>query len=136
MNPRIKDKLNEIDDYLSELSQLVPEDYESYLENFGKRAACERYFEKIVEAVIDVCFLIIKEKKFELPREEETSFLILAKKGLLPEELANKLVDAKGMRNFIVHEYGEIDNLKVYTSLTEEFESDIKEFLNSIRNTI
>ena len=47
-----EDKIEEINKYLEEFSQILPPTYEVYLENFEKRAACERYFEKIIEAVI------------------------------------------------------------------------------------
>lgn len=136
MEKRIKDKINEIEECLEKLYSSVPQTYEEYLEDFVKKAFCERYFEKIVEAMIDLTFLMIRHKKLDSPRDDEGAFQILANKNIISQELADKLKDAKGMRNFIIYEYGEIDDLKVYTSITEELEKDTREFLNTIKNKI
>ena len=52
---RIKDKIKEIEGYLSELSEIIPKSFEEYKE-IKNKAACERYFEKIIESVIDLSF--------------------------------------------------------------------------------
>ena len=44
------DKVIEIEMYLKELRSILPNDLEMYLNSFEKRAACERYFEKIKPA--------------------------------------------------------------------------------------
>jgi len=36
------------------------------------------------------------------------------------------------MRNIIIHEYGEIDDIKVYGSLAEELQADVEEFIKQI----
>ncbi len=43
------------------------------------------------------------------------------------------LQDAKSMRNFIVHEYGGIDDFKVFHAITEELEKDVKKFIDEIK---
>jgi len=59
---RINDKIEQIQKYLEELETTFPISFEEYLNDFKIRAICERYFEKIVESVIDLSFLIINEK--------------------------------------------------------------------------
>ena len=49
---RIKDKAREIETYLNELVDIIPNSFEEYKEKKTK-AACERYFEVIIEAVTD-----------------------------------------------------------------------------------
>jgi len=130
---RIDDKIEEIQKGMEELYLIVPETYEDYLSDFKSRAACERYFEKIVEAVVDITFLVIRGKEYEPPKKEEGAFQILALNGIISENLAEKLKDGKSMRNFIAHEYGDIDDSKVYHAIAEELESDIEEFIKSVR---
>ena len=60
---RIKDKIKEIEEYLEELKSILPIDFKEYSKDYKTKAACERYFEKIIEAVVDLSFLIIKEKR-------------------------------------------------------------------------
>ena len=111
----------------------MPADFQNYTGDFQKKAACERYFEKIVEAIIDLAFLIIKEKKYKIPEEDKEAFEILAKEKIISLETAQKMKEAKGMRNFIAHEYGKIDDKIVYTAITEEIEKDTKQLLKEIR---
>ena len=59
---RINDKIEEIDNYISESLNIIPHNFNEYKE-IKTKAACERYFEKIIGAVIDLSFLIIKARK-------------------------------------------------------------------------
>lgn len=131
---RIKDKIDEIENYLAELEDILPANFEEYKNNFEKKAACERYFEKIVESIVDVSFLIIKEKRLKTPEEDKEAFDILSEEEIINGELAKKLKDAKGMRNILAHEYGKIDDEIVFCSITEEIIKDAEEFVNLISN--
>jgi len=131
---RIKDKIEEIEKYLSELSEIIPNNFEGYIKDIKTKAACERYFEKIIEAVVDLAFLTIKENRFKTPEEDKEAFEILASEKIISNELSEKLQEAKGMRNLIAHEYGKVDDRIIFDSITEELEKDIKEFVKQIKN--
>jgi uncharacterized protein YutE (UPF0331/DUF86 family) len=130
---RIKDKIGEISEYLEQLELFLPESIEEYNRDFKLKAACERYFEKIVEATVDLAFLVIKSKKMRIPKEDVEAFILLANKDIISMELANRLRKAKGMRNIIAHEYGKIDNEIVFNSITEELKRDVTEFIEIIK---
>lgn len=132
MEERITDKIKEIGNYLEELLSIIPANFEEYERDFKARAACERYFEKIIEAIVDLAFLFIRNKKYPQPSDDKATFDILAEKEVISKELAERLKAAKSMRNFIAHEYGEIDDLKVFNSIKEELEADIKEFIQEV----
>ncbi|MDD5132840.1 MAG: DUF86 domain-containing protein [Candidatus Nanoarchaeia archaeon] len=136
MNDRINEKIEEIEKYLNELMGIVPDDFEEYKLNLEKKAACERYFEKVVEAVVDLTFLVIKEKKLKIPEGDKEAFDILFKKGLILKDLAENLKEAKGMRNILAHEYGKVDDKLVFQSITKELEDDVKEFINLIERAL
>ena len=133
---RIKDKTKEIENYLSELEEIMPENFKKYLNDLKTRAACERYFEKIIEAVIDLTFLIIKNEGFKIPEEDKEAFDILSKEKIIPKELAEKFKDAKGMRNLIAHKYGSIDDRIVFHSITEELKKDTKKLIKAIKKRL
>ncbi|MBS3074161.1 DUF86 domain-containing protein [Candidatus Pacearchaeota archaeon] len=133
---RISQKIQETEKYLNFLVSIIPKDLDKYRSDLKTKAACERYTQKTIEAVIDVAFFAINLKKLPQPLEEDTVFTILTKGRIIPQELAEKLIDAKGMRNFIVHKYGEIDDEKVFYALSEEIERDIKEFLELIKRLL
>ena len=83
------------------LPVLQCKNFNEYVNDPKTKAACERYFEKIIEAVVDLAFLIIKEQGLKLPEEEKEAFDILALEKIIDKELAEKLKDAKGMRNIM-----------------------------------
>src|SRR3989344_9660137 len=107
---RIIEKIKEISSFLEEVENIIPDNYEDYLQDLTKKAACERYFEKIVEATVDLSFILIKEFKFEIPDNDKGSFQILQKQSVINHDLSKRLADAKGMRNLLAHEYGEIND--------------------------
>jgi len=132
MEERIKDKIEEIEKYLDELKSIFPEEFENYKNNIEKKAACERYFDKIMEATTDLAFFMIKHNKISAPEDDLGSFMKLSELGLISKELSIKLREAKQMRNFIVHRYKFIDDLTVFNTLKEELFKDIEDFLNNI----
>ena len=132
MSERVNDKIIEIEKYLEELYQIVPSDFEMYKDDFKIKAACERYFEKIIESVIDLGFILVKEKNFKIPEDEESIFEVLFKEKIISEELSRKLKDAKGMRNFIIHQYEKINDELVFVVLAENLEKDIKDFVGFV----
>lgn len=134
MKSRKEEKIDEIEKYLFELEEILPTDLEEYKRDIKQKAYCERYFEKIVEAVIDLVFLIIRERGLKTPEDDESSFNILKKENLISETICRKLIEAKGMRNIIAHEYGKIDDEKVFHSITEEIIPDTRDFLNTVKN--
>ena len=130
---RIDDKTKEIEDYLSELEKIAPKNFQEYKTDLKTKAACERYFEKIIEAVIDLAFLIIRDKGYKIPEEDKEAFDILAHEKIISQELAIKFKEAKGMRNIIAHEYGKTDDELIFHSITQELESDVNKLIKSVR---
>ncbi|MGD9275908.1 MAG: DUF86 domain-containing protein [Candidatus Pacearchaeota archaeon] len=129
---RIKDKIIEIEKFIEELEPVLPSDFEDYRNDYKIKAIGERYFEKIIEAVVDVAFFIIKEKKLKQPEYEKQVFEILANERIISKELSERLQEAKGMRNIISHQYGKLDDAQVFHSLSEELIPDILEFIKLI----
>jgi uncharacterized protein YutE (UPF0331/DUF86 family) len=136
MKDRIKDKIQELEEFLEEIEPVLPSTLEDYKNDFKTKAIGERYFEKIVEVIVDIAFLIIKEKNLRSPEEDKESFDILVNSKIISKELCEKLKDAKGMRNVIAHEYGKINDELVFYSLTEELIKDSQEFIKQINKVI
>ena len=130
---RTTDKINEINIFLEDLKSIAPSTLEEYKSSIEKKAACERYVEKIVEAITDLAFLIIKDKKLKLPEDDIDAFNILLENKIIEKDLASRLKDAKGMRNIISHQYGNVDDRIVFESVSEELDTDAKKFVAIIK---
>lgn len=133
---RIKDKIKLLHEYKDYLYEIFPKDIEIYKSDLTIKAACERYIEKIIECCVDICFLVAKEKNFEMPENEEDIFPTMAKNGIISENLAKNLKSAKGMRNVLAHKYGEIDDSKIFSSIDEELGKDLEEFLDKMEKSL
>ena len=131
---RIADKTKEIGEFLEELKSIMPSNLEEYKSNIEKKAACERYAEKIVEAMTDLAFLVIKEKKLKVPEDDIDAFNILLENKIIDGDLAAKLKNAKGMRNIISHQYGKINDEIIFEAITEELEKDVRKFVEIVEN--
>ena len=136
MSERIRDKIKQFEEFKDYLYDIFPLEFEEYEKDLTIKAACERYIEKIIEGCVDISFLIAKEKSLELPEEEDSIFQILAKNKIISNELSERLRSAKGMRNVLAHQYGEIDDIKVFYSIQEELKKDIEEFLRNVGEKI
>ena len=78
--------------------ETVPNTLEEYESNKIIRAACERYFEKVIEAVTDLAFIVITQKKFRIPEDDIDSFRILEENGVIDNEIYNHLKDEDSMK--------------------------------------
>lgn len=130
---RTTDKINEINKFLDELKTIAPSSFNEYKSDIEKKAACERYVEKIVEAITDLAFLVIKNKKLRLPEDDIDAFNVLLENKVIDSSLAAKLRNAKGMRNIIAHAYGNVDNKIVFESITAQLVRDSKEFIGKFK---
>lgn len=133
---RIPDKIESIEIYLGELLEITPENFRQYSSDKKTKAACERYFEKIVEAAVDLAFLIVKQQGLKIPEEDKEAFDILAADEIINPELAVKLKEAKGMRNILAHQYGTVDDEIVFRSITEEIGRDTREFIKCVKKNM
>jgi uncharacterized protein YutE (UPF0331/DUF86 family) len=130
---RAADKINEISLYLDELKGIIPVTIDEYKSSIEKKAACERYVEKIAEAATDLAFIVIKIKKLRIPEDDIDAFNILCENKIIDDGLSAKLKKAKGMRNIISHQYGKIDDGIIFESITEELNKDIGDFIGGIK---
>ena len=136
MESRIKEKIEEIQQYLNELESIKPDSLKEYLNDLKEKAACERYVEKIMEAVTDLSFLLIKKYDFEKPDDDQSAFKILADNDIITSKVLEKLRNAKGMKNIISHQYGTIDDEIVFEVITQELIKDVREFLKEVGKKI
>lgn len=133
MNERIKAKLIELDRLLLELAQICPSDWTAYASEIKTRAACERYFEKIMENISSTAKLVAREERLTIVGDERELFDALAKNNAITAALALRLKQAKGMRNILAHEYGQIDDKLVFHAITKQIERDARDWVNQLQ---
>ncbi|MEX1112286.1 MAG: DUF86 domain-containing protein [Candidatus Andersenbacteria bacterium] len=113
--------------------------YEELASDEIKGTAAERYLERVVNRSIDINFHIVGETNNAPPDTYTDSFLLLAKIGVLSDELARNVAPAAGVRNILVHEYDDLDMQKFYASLeniTKYFPGYIKAVTDFIERSV
>lgn len=81
----------------------------------------ERLVELLVVTSCDILFHLLAERNIQATSYRDT-FRLAGKHGLIPVELANRLQDAAGMRNILVHIYEEIDYTILHASVRPALE--------------
>ena len=132
---RIRDKLSELQSYLIELEEDIPDSMDEYLEHRITKRACERTFQLACEDVLDICNLIIAGRGFMLPKDNRDAIGKLTENQIIPDKLSSRLQDMVSFRNLLVHRYGKVDDNRVYVHLKEETD-DLYKFIEVIDDFI
>jgi len=134
-NKRILSKIDELDQYVSELESIIPKDFETYEKSIKDKRACERLLQISIESIIDIMNIIVSELKLGIPYEESELIEKIYKKGIISKEVKKNLMGMKGFRNLLVHKYGGIDDEIVYEMISQNL-TDFEKFKNEILNFI
>lgn len=102
-------------------------------DDFFKQDAIGINLQRLCELTIDLANHIVKKYKLGLPKESKTSFEILSREKIIPEELAKEMIGMIGFRNILVHEYQKVD-LGIMKSIIENQLNDFISFTNCLLN--
>ncbi len=127
---RILAKLDELQGYLREVRSVVPASFPEYL-TVEKRRSSERLLQVAIEAVVDICGLLVTGLRLGLPADEDDLFEKLAGRGVIAPPMADLLRRMKRMRNILVHEYGRVDDELVFETVQQRL-GDFDVFMGEI----
>lgn len=120
---------------LDEVSALLDGGYEEFLEDDRLITLAERWFERIVNRMIDINNFFIKDRGGSVSKTYFDSFIEVGKLGVLNLELAENLAPAAGARNILVHEYEDLDYEFFWKSL-ENIVKHGREYVKVIREEL
>lgn len=104
---------------------------EDLLANEEKCLAVERLLELSIQSVIDSSRLFVSLRDWRGVRDERDALLTLSDHEVLPSELADRLLKAKGFRNVLVHDYVALDRERLYAHLRDDI-GDLWEFAEAL----
>ena len=128
---RILTKFRELEFYLERLEELRPSSLEEYESSIKDKMACERLLHLSIECVLDICNILVSELKSGMPADEEDVLNKLEKSKVIGKKIKNILHEMKGMRNILVHKYGEVKDEIIFEALSENL-SDFEKFKEEI----
>jgi uncharacterized protein YutE (UPF0331/DUF86 family) len=124
-------RLQRLDELLATLEDIRASGEQAYVSEPQTRLATERALQLAVQACIDIAAHLVAELGLRTPDDYRDTFRGLAERKLLDGDLAERLGDAAGMRNILVHEYLEIDGRQVWSAL--ERLDDLRAFADAAR---
>jgi uncharacterized protein YutE (UPF0331/DUF86 family) len=126
---RVNEKVKTLSKWINQLEKIIPNSFQKYSSDYIISAASERLAEKIIEEMIIISNIILKEKGIT---KREKCFEILNDLDIISKKLSEKLEKIKGMRNLMIHSYDSFDEEVFYESLNELL-IDSKKFIKEIK---
>jgi uncharacterized protein YutE (UPF0331/DUF86 family) len=117
---------------LPAVEELAARPRDEYLASPTDEVLAERYLERMIGRMIDVNFHLVTESGEPPPRDYYQSFVDLGRLGALDPGFARRVAAAAGLRNRLVHEYDELDPIKVHEALSTAV-ADVTEYLDQVR---
>jgi uncharacterized protein YutE (UPF0331/DUF86 family) len=110
---RILEKIDLAERWAERVETYRPATLESYLDEDIPRAATERALQVTIEALVDAASLFVSGLRLGIPASEATMIDTLEDEVLSAEEAA-LLDDLRGFRNVLVHQYGDLEDERVF----------------------
>jgi len=113
----VKRKLQQLEEYLDELERITPNTYDKYIVDQIKKRAIERLLQLCIECISDINSHLLAKTANIVPSDYYSSFIKAGERSIIPFLLAKEMAPCAGLRNKLVHEYGEVDDKRVYKSI-------------------
>lgn len=107
----------------------VPE--QVYIESREIQAVVERRLQTAIESCINIGNHVVARLGLRAPKDYADVFKILAEAQVLPNDLAQRMMDMARFRNLLVHLYWGIDHKRVHESLPQRIET-LKAFVKRV----
>ncbi|MFH1962284.1 MAG: DUF86 domain-containing protein [bacterium] len=118
----LREKLLFLTQYLGELSELRKITYREYTDKSIIKRATERLLQLLVEVASDINGIILTIGGKRVPESYYDSFIKVGEADIISIDLAQKLASTAGLRNRIVHEYGEYKDSIVFQNIKKMYE--------------
>jgi len=115
----VRRKLELISENLRDLTTVMNQGKDHYLQTRTTRKLAERCIQEAIEAAADTNAHILSENGFGAPEDYRSGFQRMGEAKIIPLNLANELVPAAGLRNRIVHQYDRLDHEKIFHAIQE-----------------
>ncbi|MBD3247208.1 DUF86 domain-containing protein [Candidatus Pacearchaeota archaeon] len=130
LKERVFEKIKEIEENLALISDNLPDNAREFRELKLVKDGIYKRLEYCIENLIDICSMIYADLELGVPSDDEDILNKLKDNKIFSKEIINLIKDMKGLRNILVHKYGNIDDDLVYELLAEnlsDFDKIIKE---------
>lgn len=105
---------------------------EAVAQDVKEQRFVEHTLQVAIQAALDVASHVVSDERLGEPRTNRDLFALLARRGLVHAELADRLSRMAGFRNILVHGYQDVDLAVVRDILANRLD-DLLVFVRTIR---
>ncbi|MGH2830420.1 MAG: type VII toxin-antitoxin system HepT family RNase toxin [Actinomycetota bacterium] len=114
---RVRRLLASLDSFVTELTELRKMPLDGYR---GTAAYSGRYVvQAAAQACLDIANHVISSEGFRVPNDFRDAFTVLEEQEVLDARLAENMRALVGLRNRLVHLYGDVDDELIHSYLAE-----------------
>jgi len=132
---KIKMKIEKIEKYLDILEDFKVDCKKRFDEDVKFEGALLHYLYVVSDSCISLAEMVIKYKSFRTTQNYFDSISILGEKKVLPREFAYDFAKIASFRNFLAHDYEDVDYIYICEQVLDKLE-DIKQYLDYIKKAI
>jgi uncharacterized protein YutE (UPF0331/DUF86 family) len=99
--------------WLNDAEVILARPTEEFLANIQDRDLASFYLFLAIQEVIDLATHWVADEDWGSPDDAGSAFLILADRGAIDRELAERMRGAVGLRNLIAHGYSLVDHQRI-----------------------
>jgi uncharacterized protein YutE (UPF0331/DUF86 family)/predicted nucleotidyltransferase len=130
---RVEHSVNYVQEMLNRLQIQGGKGFEEFAEDFQAVDASLYELQTMLEAISDIAMHVVAGANLGSPNSRPEAIEMLAKNGIIPQELGEKVSQAVRMRNVIVHHYPSVNLHTVYDVIQSDL-GDIVDFCAEIAN--
>ena len=135
MSHKIEIKIEKIERYLEILEDFKVDCKKRYEEDVKFEGALLHYLYLLSDSCISLAEMFIKYKSFRTTQSYFDSIIILGEKKILPRKFAYEFANIASFRNFLAHDYEDIDYIYICEEILNKLE-DIEKYLTFIKKAI
>lgn len=123
----MEEKLESLRRCVARVQDKCPATAEALAQDLDAQDIVSLNLTRAVQLCVDLASQVIARRQLTAPATMGQAFALLAQAGLLPDELAHRLIKAVGFRNLAVHNYDAID-WRIVHALSHRHLDDFRAF--------
>lgn len=115
-------KLAAIRDAVARIREVLPASEQEFVQNRTAREVVILNFFVGLQEAIALATHWLADEGWDVPQSYGQAFAVLADRGILEGNLAQRLSAASGLRNLIAHQYGAVDAGRIFELASNDIE--------------
>jgi uncharacterized protein YutE (UPF0331/DUF86 family) len=124
-------RLRMLEEAVAVLEKMRDTDARLFRTDVERRYVFEHAIQRALQALLDIGSHILAEERVAIDEYREI-ITKLGERNVLPPPFAERISGMAGLRNLLVHQYGEVDHARLLTLVRQRLD-DFREFANLIR---